>query len=142
MVFGDTIARRNLPWDYFYYYWWVDPVDLPPARIEIVPETEPVRPLKSFDISRASANELIEILGDPNLTLRLLATDQLVDRIGEAAVEPARRACRSDGAPDTTRAHGLWVLHRLGALDEQTLTQAATSPSSLVRTHALRALAA
>src|SRR6266481_5067505 len=47
-----------------------------------------------FDISRASAAELISELANPNITRRMLAMNQLADRIGEAAISPAAAMMR------------------------------------------------
>src|SRR5437867_5848131 len=40
--------------------------------------------------SEATIDELLAALADANLTVRMLATDQLSDRIGKDAIEPLR----------------------------------------------------
>jgi putative heme-binding domain-containing protein len=92
------------------------------------------------DLSRASAAELIAALRAPNLTSRLLATDQLTDRIGAEAVEPLRQALAEDPSP-WVKAHALRALERLDALTPEALAAAAESPQREVRVHALQALA-
>ena len=91
------------------------------------------------DFSTATVAELVEDLGHPNLTVRTKATNQLVDR-GPAAIEAVKAAVGSD-AVGLRKAHGLWVLHRLGALDDATLASAARDAVEAVRVHAFRILA-
>lgn len=94
----------------------------------------------SFDLSRTSAAGLINQLANPNLTCRMLALNQLVDRIGPPAARPVERMLRSKRAGAEQKSCGLWVLHRLGALKPETLVAAARDPDPLVRVHAMRVL--
>ncbi len=91
------------------------------------------------DESAASVAELVEDLGHPNLAVRTVATNQLVGR-GAEAVGPVKAAVAAGGSP-WRKVHGLWALHRLGALDESVLAPAASDPDEAVRVHALRILA-
>src|SRR5262249_26759640 len=74
------------------------------------------------DWPKAKLAELVAALGHPNLTVRLLAPHQLVARGKEVApaVREAMQAVekKSDGGWMWRHAHGLWVLERLGALDD------------------------
>ena len=97
-----------------------------------------VRPRR--DLSKATAEELFAALGDPNLTFRRLATDQLTDRLGSAAVPVVRAALQGQSANTLQTIHGLWVLQRLGALDEGLLAAAARHAERAVRVHAMRIL--
>jgi putative heme-binding domain-containing protein len=91
------------------------------------------------DESAATVAELIEDLGHPNLAVRTVATNQLVER-GAEVVGPVKAAILpSQSGPRMV--HGLWVLHRLGALDNGTLQAAAADPDEAVRVHALRIMA-
>ncbi len=92
------------------------------------------------DWTTASVAELIQDLAHPNLTVRMIATEQLVER-GQDAVA-AIKATVGPNPPATTRAHCLWVLERLGKLDDGTLESAASDKELIVRVHALRILAA
>ncbi|MHB8520538.1 MAG: PVC-type heme-binding CxxCH protein [Limisphaerales bacterium] len=98
-------------------------------------------PKSSLTPSLASMNapQLVAQLADANITVRMLATDELTDRIGPAAIKPVERIMRRPQNP-FQKLHGLWVLHRLGALDLKTLTAAARDPDRGVRTHAMRVL--
>ena len=90
------------------------------------------------DWTMASVTDLVQDLGHPNLTVRTLATNQLVRRGNEGA-----RGVRDVMKPRSDahqRAHGLWVLERTGNLDDKTLAAAAGDKETLVRVHALRVL--
>jgi len=82
---------------------------------------------------------LIAELGNPNITRRMLAMNTLVDKIGQPVVDLLRKTLRS-GATPFQKAHELWVLQRLGRLDEKTLASAAADADRLVRVHAMRVL--
>lgn len=92
------------------------------------------------DIAAQDAVGLFELLGHPNLTVRTLATHELVERIGPFAAETVRGRMAAN-ANTWQRAHGLWVLQRLGKLDAETLLKLASDDDRLVRVHALRAVA-
>ena len=77
--------------------------------------------------------ELVGDLGHPNLTVRLKATNQLVER-GPKCAEAVQALFKEPAANDAARhtweqAHGLWVLERVGLLDEATLSAACRSPA-------------
>ncbi len=82
---------------------------------------------------------LIAELGNPNITRRMLAMNTLVDKIGQPVIEPLRKTLQTAANP-FQKAHGLWVLHRLGSLDEKTLASAAVDDDRLVRVHVMRVL--
>jgi putative heme-binding domain-containing protein len=91
------------------------------------------------DWSKATIAELIDDLGHPNLVVRTAATNQLVER-GALAIEPALAIV--EGVPSGPRkVHALWVLHRLEALSDGTLHDAAIDRDEAVRVHAMRILA-
>ena len=98
-----------------------------------------VRPRR--DLSHASARELVAALADPNLTFRRLAADQLTDRLGRSAVAAVRETLAGKPTNVFQTAHCLWVLQRLGALDEKIVVAAAKETSRVVRVHAMRILA-
>ncbi|HEY1375437.1 MAG TPA: PVC-type heme-binding CxxCH protein [Gemmataceae bacterium] len=91
------------------------------------------------DWTTASVDELIRDLAHPNLTVRMIATHQLVER-GPPAVAAVKAVLKPE-TPAAARAHALWVLERLGALEGEALTAAAKDEDILVRVHALRILA-
>src|SRR5437867_3113507 len=105
------------------------------------------------DLTRATAEQLLEALRDPNQTYRMLATDELVDRVGKDAI-PLLRKVWSSETPSPPReergtefgrvsqtVHSLWALHRLTALEEKRLLDAAHDSAREVRTHVMRIMA-
>jgi len=94
----------------------------------------------SPDLTKLNAEQLVDKLKDANLVVRTLATNELIDRFGRRAIGPLRKALSKSKSPEQ-RAHGLWVLARLGALDEESAKKLAADKDRLVRVHLLRALA-
>jgi putative heme-binding domain-containing protein len=97
------------------------------------------RPTSTFDFSTADAPQLIEKLNDPNLTARMLATNELSDRIGADAIGPALLAVSKGSS--FQKIHGLWVLYRLKAMELGLVATAAADKDAAVRVHAMRVLA-
>ncbi len=94
-----------------------------------------------INLAKASIKQLIQTLKHPNLINRLLATDQLSDRFGHAAIKPLTLAALNTAtATATARVHALWVLHRLGQLPPDQIVAAAKVADPLVRTHAMKLL--
>ena len=94
-----------------------------------------------FDLTRLSVSGLFEEFKNPNLVRRQLALNYTVDTIGQAALPHAKRI--SQGVTPSNwqqRVQSLWLLHRLGALDLNSLRQAATDSSRELRVHAMRIL--
>jgi putative heme-binding domain-containing protein len=96
--------------------------------------------LQDFDLARASTARLIQELAHPNLTRRMHAMNELVDRVGTPAVRPLERMLSDKKSSAEQKAHGLWVLHRLGGLNARTLATATRDSDRLVRVHAMRVL--
>jgi hypothetical protein len=92
------------------------------------------------DWTAAPTGELLKALDHPNLPLRLMAADQLVERIGAGAVAPGSGPARDKQTSPTAYTHGLWVLQRLGALPEDVLTASLKHADAAVRVHALRVI--
>ncbi|HEX8060507.1 MAG TPA: HEAT repeat domain-containing protein, partial [Cyclobacteriaceae bacterium] len=84
------------------------------------------------DLTKLSAGDLVKKFDADNLPTRMLALDQITDRVGADAVDVLKKNANS--------VHAIWALHRLNALDDATLTDAAKNPDSLMRIHALRVL--
>ncbi len=82
---------------------------------------------------------LVAELGSVNITRRMLAMNSLADDIGPSAIEPLKKIFNTHTSP-FQKAHGLWILHRLGSLDETILQGAAKDNDRLVRVHAMRVL--
>jgi len=90
------------------------------------------------DFTKASANELLVELAHPNLTRRMLATDQLTDRIGKDAVPLVKRRLATTIPRPAFSVQSLWMLYRLGALEPSALSILAKHEDRLVRVHVQR----
>jgi putative heme-binding domain-containing protein len=95
----------------------------------------------TIDRTRSSLDDLIADLGHPNLVVRMTAANQLVEHAGRGEdIVTAIRAIMRHETPARKRVHGLWVLQRLGAFDEETWRNCATDPDRELRVHHLKSL--
>lgn len=94
---------------------------------------------KSAPLAQADVQQLVEALADPNLVRRMLAMDQLSDRIGASAIQPLRDALPS--SQPMHRVHIAWSLLRLNVLRESDLYRLLNDENELVAIHALQMLA-
>ena len=102
---------------------------------------ETVRPLRHLpDIEGAPTTEVIESLGDDNLTTRVLATHEMVRR-ADARVLRRLQSIVRESKNARQRAHALWVIERTVALEDRVLVAAGSDVSPLVRTHVQKILA-
>jgi putative heme-binding domain-containing protein len=92
-----------------------------------------------LDWTKTAVTELVEYLGHPNLTIRTMATNQLVQRGGKEVADAVRAIMGPSGSV-FQRVHGLWVLERMGALDQEVLSYAAEDDQPEIRVHAMRVL--
>ena len=106
----------------------------PSLRVAKLPASSP------FDLSRSSVSDLIQELANPNITCRMLAMNQLVDRIGKPAIASVKKIFRNTKSTPFQKIHGLWVLHRLDGMDEKILAGAAAENDRGVRVHVMRVL--
>lgn len=95
---------------------------------------------KKQDLMAATAQDLIAALNADNIKIRIEAANQLVNRIGNAAVEPAKAVLAKKDATSREYVHSLWVLQRLNALTDDIVKTAATHADPVVRVHTMRAL--
>ncbi|GGM76899.1 hypothetical protein GCM10010967_05610 [Dyadobacter beijingensis] len=100
---------------------------------------KPHENLPVTDWSKATIGQLLQGLRHPQLNTRLKVADRLVDTWREKAVGPLRGLLNADTDP-ATHAHALWILHRLGVLDDGSLDHALAHHDAGVRIHALRIL--
>ncbi|MGE0378901.1 MAG: c-type cytochrome, partial [Planctomycetaceae bacterium] len=104
-----------------------------------------IQPPPMPDLTVLSLDELVAKLGDPNLAVRTLATNELIDRFGESAAPAVARVLDGESSPEQ-RVHAMWVLERLGRLSTEQivgLSQVGRTPlnNRLVRTHVARLIA-
>jgi len=75
------------------------------------PDGQAPAPVKPPDLRQASNDELVELLGHPNLWVRCQATEMLVRRDFPDGLGRFEYLCRG-GAPPLQRVHAMWVLER------------------------------
>jgi putative heme-binding domain-containing protein len=93
-----------------------------------------------FNLVGLAPDQVVAEFASPNLTRRLLALNHLVDSVGRAGLEAARRALATSANSDA-RVASLWALHRLGALPSRDLSPSFSHDDPKVRVHAARVLA-
>ena len=101
----------------------------------LVPDDAPQR--TPPDLTAVPPDELAAMLGDDDGTVRLLAQRWIVQSRNKACIEPLQRLFDASGSP-ITRAHVLWTLAGLGALDSERVSIAIASPDHRLRMHGLR----
>ena len=100
--------------------------------------TDGQQKLKTFrDLTRATDIELLAELNNPNLAVRMQTTEQLLARAATVG-DKIQQAVAHGTAYE--KAHGMWVLERLGKLKRETLDQLSKDKDRLVRVHAMRVL--
>ncbi|MBX2925346.1 MAG: c-type cytochrome [Chitinophagaceae bacterium] len=95
---------------------------------------------KKQDLSAANVQELSAALNADNIKIRMEAANQLADRIGNDAIEPAKAVLAKKDATPREYIHSLWVLHRLNALTDEIIQTSATHADLLIRLHTMRVL--
>jgi putative heme-binding domain-containing protein len=97
-------------------------------------------PRQVRDLTQLDLEQLWDTLEDPNLSVRLLATHEICDRYGAEANQWVReRLLRPSSS--LQRAHGLWILERQAALDDEIVLALSEDEAHLVRLHLVKALA-
>jgi putative heme-binding domain-containing protein len=92
------------------------------------------------DLTTLSAEDLIKKLDVDNLPTRMIATDQLTDRIGSGAVDALKATLADEKTSSLKSVHAMWALYRLNELTDEQLVLMLTSKDSLIKVHALRVL--
>jgi mono/diheme cytochrome c family protein/glucose/arabinose dehydrogenase len=91
------------------------------------------------DVTKASPNELVQLLSHPNGWWRDTAQRLLVERAAwSLAAVPTLRALARDAAEGRTRLLALWTLDGLDAIDRRLVIDALDDPARDVRTAAIR----
>lgn len=92
------------------------------------------------DWTKANLTDLIHDLSHPNLVVRMTAANELVKRGGADVRAAASGVVARSSSNAYEKIHALWILERLGAIDDAILKNAASDPDRGVRTHAMRIL--
>jgi putative membrane-bound dehydrogenase-like protein len=102
----------------------------------IVPENG-VQNSKPPALRKASSDQLVKYLADANSWWRLTAQRLLVERQDKTAVKPLQQLAR-EATSAVGRAHALWTLHGLKALEDDEILRALSDSEAGVREQALR----
>jgi len=94
---------------------------------------------EKVNLTEMDVKQLMEQLESKNLPTRMLATDQLTDRIGKDAIPSLTEILQSNSSP-LKSIHSAWALHRLGGLTDEQLSAMLESNDPLIKIHALRVL--
>ncbi|HET6881170.1 MAG TPA: c-type cytochrome [Pirellulales bacterium] len=112
-----------------------------PSAAETGEPASAAAPPKLPNLAELSTAPLVELLGHSNLTVRVLATEELAARDDLPGSETLLPSDDNEiGA--LRRTHGLWLVERRqpGGLDAHTVECLLSDPSRLVRVHMLKAL--
>jgi putative heme-binding domain-containing protein len=100
------------------------------------------------NLTALSPDELLARFSDSNMTVRNLASYEFQKRVGSEGAARVKANIEQPLSTDAAvaagqaagRAQGLWLLWRLGQLDESLIQKLSQDPSPLVRVHLVRAL--
>lgn len=92
------------------------------------------------DWTKASLDELIKNLDYPQLNLRMAIANQVVQRFGQAAVEPLIRLATAKKVSAKAGVQAMWALFRLNALKKELIELAFQHEDPLWSVHVLRIL--
>ncbi len=92
------------------------------------PDKKVKKPRKMPDLTKLDAAALAQKLNDPNLTVRTLATNELVDRIGPSALPAVETSLVAEKSA-LQRTHALWVIERLRGLTDAEIDRLLRDPS-------------
>ena len=106
------------------------------------PRPDDTGALLPFDLTSAPVEKLFPLLGHVNQTVRRLAFEQLLVRESqsESVLRDARLLAADTAAVPEARALALWLVARLGGLDQATAAGLASAPERAVRVHLVKAL--
>lgn len=96
---------------------------------------------KLKDWSKASLAELIKNLNHPQLNLRMMIANQIVEGYGVKAVDQLTDKLKSSKTDSRSYVQTLWILFRLKALQDGVLDKALNHNDAVIRVHAFRILA-
>ncbi|MBO9570988.1 MAG: HEAT repeat domain-containing protein [Chitinophagaceae bacterium] len=92
------------------------------------------------DWSKATLDELVKALNYPQLNIRMILANYIVDNYPDKAVAPVRQLLESGSADSKSFIQALWILYRLNALPDNLIEKALTHSDPMVQVHGLRVL--
>ncbi len=108
---------------------------------EGVENAPPTSAAETPHIRAASLDQLLTMLGHGNLTVRTLATHEIVDRVGAPAADPLGDILASVDSNAFQRIHAMWALERISELDADQIKRLTGDADRGVRTHVMKLLA-
>lgn len=93
------------------------------------------------DLTTADTKELVKVLDDDNMLKRMMAVDELTDRVGQGAVSEVSAVLEDKNTSSRKYIHALWALQRLNVLPIEAIQTAASHKDPDIRLHAMRILA-
>ncbi len=88
--------------------------------------------------SKASLGELIKGLSHPQLNIRMMIANLIVDNYASKAVNPVVALMNESASDSRSFVQGLWILFRLNALTEELFQKALESKDPMIKVHGLR----
>ncbi len=98
------------------------------------------KPFTPTDWSKAGITDLLKALKTPQLNVRLMVANEIVDRFKNAAVAPVTEMLKAPNTDNKSFVQGLWILYRLRSLPDNILAPALKSSDPMIQVHALRIL--
>jgi putative heme-binding domain-containing protein len=95
---------------------------------------------KPKDWSKATLDELIKALNYPQLNIRMILSNYIVDNYPDKAIAPVKQLMESGNADSKSFIQALWILYRLKALPDNLIEKALTHNDPMVQVHGLRVL--
>lgn len=92
------------------------------------------------DWSKATLDELVKALNYPQLNIRMILSNYIVDNYPDKAIAPVRQLLESGSADSKSFIQALWILYRLKALPDNLIEKALTHNDPMVQVHGLRVL--
>lgn len=98
------------------------------------------KPFIPTDWSKAGIEDLLKALNTPQLNVRMMVANEIVDRCKTTAVAPITAMLKSSITDNKSFIQGLWILYRLQSLPDDILASALKSSDPIIQLHALRVL--
>ncbi len=89
------------------------------------------------NLTMMSSEDVVRYLGDNNLTLRMLATNELLDRDTNQAATLVLEQLQLETSPEF-RTHAIWILARSNHMSDELMQRFYDDESPVVRTHLAR----
>ncbi len=93
---------------------------------------------KARDWTKENLEDLLVGLSDPNLAVRMLISDHIVDHYGKGAIPSISELIQSSEVTEYQVIHGLWILFRLNSVPVEELAEIVLNSGTNIKIHALK----